>query len=146
MTSANRKTVCVDLDGVLARYDGWKGDDHIGDPIPGAVESVTALAKFARVTIHSIRLNPVDPITREPRDNSDRVGSWLRANKFPPVTLWLKEGKPIAAAYVDDRAVVCCPQQPYKELHGAMRIDGCDANYTGWFDAALSRCRKLCEV
>jgi hypothetical protein len=24
----------VDLDGTLARYDGWKGDTHIGDPIP----------------------------------------------------------------------------------------------------------------
>lgn len=24
----------VDLDGTLARYDGWKGIGHIGDPIP----------------------------------------------------------------------------------------------------------------
>lgn len=23
----------VDLDGTLAKYDGWKGIDHIGDPI-----------------------------------------------------------------------------------------------------------------
>lgn len=24
----------VDLDGTLAHYDGWKGIDHIGEPIP----------------------------------------------------------------------------------------------------------------
>lgn len=26
--------IAVDLDGTLAYYDGWKGADHIGDPIP----------------------------------------------------------------------------------------------------------------
>jgi hypothetical protein len=24
----------VDLDGTLAKYDGWQGEDHIGNPIP----------------------------------------------------------------------------------------------------------------
>lgn len=24
----------VDLDGTLAEYDGWKGETHIGDPVP----------------------------------------------------------------------------------------------------------------
>lgn len=24
----------VDLDGTLAQYDGWRGVDHIGDPVP----------------------------------------------------------------------------------------------------------------
>jgi hypothetical protein len=26
--------IAVDLDGTLAVYDGWKGADHIGEPIP----------------------------------------------------------------------------------------------------------------
>jgi hypothetical protein len=30
----------VDLDGTLARYEGWKGPDHIGAPIPKMVERV----------------------------------------------------------------------------------------------------------
>lgn len=30
----------VDLDGTLARYDGWKGEDHIGEPIEGMVKRV----------------------------------------------------------------------------------------------------------
>ena len=30
----------VDLDGTLAQYDGWKGEDHIGPPIPSMVSRV----------------------------------------------------------------------------------------------------------
>ena len=26
--------IAVDLDGTLAEYNGWKGLDHIGDPVP----------------------------------------------------------------------------------------------------------------
>ena len=32
--------VGVDLDGTLAQYDGWKGVDHIGDPVPKMLERV----------------------------------------------------------------------------------------------------------
>lgn len=30
----------VDLDGTLAHYDGWKGPEHIGTPIPEMMERV----------------------------------------------------------------------------------------------------------
>src|SRR6185436_2367659 len=30
----------VDLDGTLAFYSGWKGDDHIGDAIPAMLTRV----------------------------------------------------------------------------------------------------------
>lgn len=30
----------VDLDGTFAHYEGWKGVDHIGDPIPAMLERV----------------------------------------------------------------------------------------------------------
>ena len=30
----------VDLDGTLAKYEGWKGESHIGAPIPPMVERV----------------------------------------------------------------------------------------------------------
>jgi hypothetical protein len=29
-----REWIAVDLDGTLAHFDHWRGDDHIGDPIP----------------------------------------------------------------------------------------------------------------
>jgi hypothetical protein len=30
----------VDLDGTLALYDGWKGIEHIGEPVPAMLERV----------------------------------------------------------------------------------------------------------
>lgn len=32
----------VDLDGTLAVYDGWQGEEHIGDPVPAMLERVLA--------------------------------------------------------------------------------------------------------
>jgi hypothetical protein len=31
----------VDLDATLAKYDGWKSADHIGEPIPAMVDRVS---------------------------------------------------------------------------------------------------------
>lgn len=46
----------VDLDGTLAHYDGWKGPDHIGEPIAPMVERVKAwLAKGCEVRIFTAR-------------------------------------------------------------------------------------------
>ena len=30
----------VDLDGTLAHYDGWKGIEHVGPPIPAMLARV----------------------------------------------------------------------------------------------------------
>lgn len=32
--------IAVDFDGTLAKYDGWQGPDHLGEPIPAMVERV----------------------------------------------------------------------------------------------------------
>lgn len=32
--------IAVDLDGTLAEYHGWKGVDHVGDPVPAMLERV----------------------------------------------------------------------------------------------------------
>lgn len=32
----------VDLDGTLAHYTGWRGPDHIGEPVPAMLERVRA--------------------------------------------------------------------------------------------------------
>ena len=30
----------VDLDGTLAHYNGWKGIEHVGDPVPAMIDRV----------------------------------------------------------------------------------------------------------
>lgn len=52
----------VDLDGTLAHYDGWKGPQHIGEPVPKMVERVKAwLANGADVRIFTARVADIGP-------------------------------------------------------------------------------------
>lgn len=114
----SKKTICVDLDGVLARYDGWHGLREIGEPIPGAREFINALVYHYRVVIFTSRCST--SINPKPEGfGSDEkyveflvslVGMWLTDNGFSDVEIWSGQGKPPAAAYVDDRSVVCRPQ------------------------------------
>jgi hypothetical protein len=51
----------VDLDGTLAHYDGWKGPEHIGAPIPAMRARVQAwLAAGQRVKLFTARAQPAD--------------------------------------------------------------------------------------
>lgn len=38
--SDNKGWIGVDLDGTLARYDGWQGVEHIGEPVPAMLARV----------------------------------------------------------------------------------------------------------
>ncbi len=63
--------VGVDLDGTLAKYDGWVGEDHIGEPIPLMMAFVKRLVREGkRVKIFTARAS--DP------------------EKIPPVKKWLE--------------------------------------------------------
>lgn len=47
----------VDLDGTLAKYDGWKGPGFIGEPVPAMVERVKRwLAEGKEVRIFTARV------------------------------------------------------------------------------------------
>jgi len=108
----NRPVVCVDLDGVLVKYEGWKGPGVLGEPFDGAVDFIHELSRIADVVIFTVRLNrdvsgQVDP--RLWQAEHDGIRKWLDENGFEQVRLATDRGKPIAVAYVDDRAVVCKP-------------------------------------
>lgn len=48
----------VDLDGTLAEYDGWKGVEHIGQPVPAMVGRVLKwLAEGREVRIMTARVS-----------------------------------------------------------------------------------------
>ncbi len=105
-----KKTVCVDLDGVLAKYDEWEGVDHFGDPIEGAVEFTKKLGETFDVVIFTTRCNPEVNKPERPHLLVNRVREWLDKHGFHYDDIYSGEGKPIAQWYVDDRAIVCRPQ------------------------------------
>jgi phosphoglycolate phosphatase-like HAD superfamily hydrolase len=144
-----RKTVLVDLDGVLADYtSGWRGIDHIGDPIPGAVEFTRHLAEFARVVIYTTRCKAYletapgpDGVPEPDRNDPERLAGivkvWLDRHGFTYDEVYTGQGKPFAAAIIDDRAVVCRPQSPYAGMRDERDPDE--------FTKALWAARNFCE-
>jgi len=124
-----RSKVCVDLDGVLATRT--KGA-AIGAPVDGAIEFTRKLALQSDIIIYTARFSTT---TGKPRTQSavdalsKRIANWLDKHGIEYHSIHDAGSKPIASAYVDDRAVSCTPLD-----------DGVAA-----FDAALSAVDKLCN-
>ncbi len=112
-----KKTICVDFDGVLADYtQGWHGVDHFGDPIPGAVEFTKELSKFAEVVVFTCRCSGDLHSGLAPHLLTNAVRAYLDKHGFEYASVYAGTGKPIASAYIDDRAIFCDPQHGGKLL------------------------------
>ena len=112
---AGKPRVCVDLDGVLATYDGWKGYDHIGPPVPGALDFARTLAKVADIIIYTSRTSEDpgpehDPPLLTSAQLRLKIAEWLDKHKIPYTSIYMGQGKPRVAAIIDDRAYHCSPQ------------------------------------
>jgi len=67
MSTNNAGWIGVDLDGTLAKYDGWKGPTHVGEPIKLMVDRVKTWIDngvdvrivTARVSQQALELNKV---------------------------------------------------------------------------------------
>lgn len=93
-SEAMQRALCIDFDGVLHAYtSGWQGHDLIPDgPVEGAKEACDRLYEAGwKLYVMSSR-SKLEP-----------VQDWLEKHDFPSMTLTRK--KPIAIAYIDDRAV-----------------------------------------
>jgi len=103
MTSKGKKFkgfIAIDLDGVLAQYDGWKGKDHIGEPTPGMKELIQDwIDEGWKIIVFTSR-------------GSHETDLWCTKYQIPyhyinvnPEFLGQNPGKPIANVYIDDRAI-----------------------------------------
>jgi hypothetical protein len=118
----NHGWIGVDLDGTLAEYDTWRGELHIGKPIPRMVERIRGwLAKGITVRIVTARVSTgagdraeatVEAIRDAIADwTLTHVGAPLQAvccKDFAMIELW------------DDRAIQVVPNtgQTISEFHG----------------------------
>ena len=94
--------VAVDFDGVLHDFSaGWTGYEPEGGPLPGAQQFIADLiAAGFQPFIHTARADDEHAI--------GLIELWMERWGFPRLrVLW----KPIAIAYIDDRAVHCDPHQ-----------------------------------
>jgi hypothetical protein len=87
-----KPTIAVDFDGVLNTYTGWKGEDELFQPRPGAREFLEALAAGFTVVIHSTRA-------------AAKIREWLSVHGMADFVWEVTNRKVPAVAYIDDRAV-----------------------------------------
>lgn len=94
----------VDLDGTLARYDGWQGIEHIGEPVPAMAARVRRwIAQGRTVKIFTARVC-------EPRMGGDGDGSADEARQH--ITNWLfkngfvANGQPLEITNIKDFGMV----------------------------------------
>lgn len=132
----------VDLDGCLATYDGWKGIYTIGEPFPGARKFMNDLINLGvlnnfKVGVFTTRTK-LDMPGRELLETSfpnageahlighleGLIVQWLRMHKIPYHEVYTGQGKPVGLAYIDDRAVWCCPKTFGAEHAYAAALEG----------------------
>lgn len=106
--SNEEEWVGFDLDGTLAKYDGWKGIDHIGEP----VEPVVLMAKLLHWLGKKIKILTARVAPRGGENDSDKarayVEEWCQKNLgFTPEVTYVKDASMVAL--FDDRAVAVEP-------------------------------------
>lgn len=92
----------VDLDGTLAKYDGWKGIGHVGDPIPLMMDRVKQwIHEGKTVKIFTARVSVPD-------DMLDSVvtpiNEWCEKHGLPRLEVTCKKDFGMIELW-DDRAV-----------------------------------------
>jgi hydroxymethylpyrimidine pyrophosphatase-like HAD family hydrolase len=84
--------ICFDFDGTLAEYDSWRGHGKFGELDPRAIRLLRNLAN------RGFRI-----VVLTARKETEFIKTYLDKNKVKVAEV--TNVKPIALAYIDDRAV-----------------------------------------
>jgi len=94
--------VAADQHGVIAEFDGWRGDEHFGEPIAGAREALAELRRRGiKIMVYTCRQNLVK--VKEYLEKNQIPYDFINENPYSPPDI--HPSKIYADIYVDDRAV-----------------------------------------
>ena len=106
-----------DLDGTLAKYDGWKGLDHIGEPVKPMVELIKRMHDEGKVVkIMTARVAPKEEPETKP--NPYRTGNWCIQE--PDVQTWELKGEWTPLEFIQEwcyRILGFVPEVVYQKDH-----------------------------
>jgi len=87
------KTVCLDFDGVMNTYSGWKGEDELFEPREGLGDFLRKLQSAGfNVVVHSTR-------------PAEKIKKWLGERGLNNLVYSVVDKKPMAVCYLDDRGI-----------------------------------------
>ena len=110
-----------DLDGTLAENNGWKGIEHIGEPVKGMVEELKKIHKEGK----KIKIFTARVADKEDAEEAKKyIKAWCEENLgfVPEIT---HEKDALAYRFYDDRAIQVFPNAGVKvqtAFLDAMRI------------------------
>lgn len=109
-----------DLDGTLAKYDGWKGIDHIGEPVKPMVDLIKRMHDEGKVVkIMTARVAPKEKPEVKPNPYYGHVPGYIRAEASECKRLYGYEQWPAKMFIVDwcFRNLGFAPEIVYQKDH-----------------------------
>ncbi len=92
--------VVIDFDGTICEFRF----PDVGPPTPGVKEALEEIRKMGlKIIIHSCRTASYWA-DRETKIHADIIKAFMKKHNLPYDKIW-KDDKPVAIAYIDDRAV-----------------------------------------
>lgn len=129
--SARKGWVGVDLDGTLAYYDGWKGETHVGKPIPAMVKIVRDILEGGALDVRVFTARVSGDDAEEVAAVTKAIQTWCIEHIGQSLPVTCKKDYQMVGLY-DDRAIQVIPNT------GVTVQSGCDA-LEGRLDALLNQ-------
>ena len=102
-----RFTAAFDFDGVIAKYDGWKGVGVFGEPILEVISTMNWLRRHDwKIIIYTTRgIHEIEGFLKEHEVPFDEINRNIDIDTLGT--------KPVADVYIDDRAILYHGQDRY---------------------------------
>ncbi|MEK6884652.1 MAG: hypothetical protein AABY22_33775 [Nanoarchaeota archaeon] len=122
----DKPVIALDFDGVIANYDKWEDIHTHGAPMHGIKEFINSLRNKFYVLIYTCRTNPDIQKPYTFYKLKQILQSYLFKHSISYDEVYVGAGKPMAAFYIDDRAVLCNPQEDKNAFEKVLKQLGCE--------------------
>ena len=100
----NLPVVGVDLDGTLAEYHGWKGYDHIGEPVQPMLERVKGWLESGKYEVQIVTARVSSDSGRDAEVARKAIEKWCEKHVGKKLVVTAEKSLRLVALW-DDRAI-----------------------------------------